>query len=91
MYLFKKKLNFFYFKYLFKFKSFLRIYDQWMFVMFASLFFLINLSFFLWFLNSYRVILDLKKQDKEYINLFKNYKNLDQFTILKYYKIELND
>lgn len=62
-----------------------------MFVMFASLFFLINLSFFLWFLNSYRVILDLKKQDKEYINLFKNYKNLDQFTILKYYKIELND
>lgn len=59
--------------------------------MFASLFFLINLSFFLWFLNSYRVILDLKKQDKEYINLFKNYKNLDQFTILKYYKIELND
>ena len=62
-----------------------------MFVMFAFLFFLINLSFFLWFLNSYRIILDLKKQDKEYINLFKNYKNLDQFTILKYYKIELND
>jgi hypothetical protein len=59
--------------------------------MFAFLFFLINFSFFLWFLISYKTILDLKKEDIEYINLFKNYKNLDQFTIFKHYKIELND